>query len=207
MELEASVSGPPSQLPNEANPFRQGSTPSTRGPLVVKLHNETRSTGELFDVVAFRLTSTGKLQSTGTANSPIHWRPLWKREDEWHKIMINYDITHSSNRNKKRWCAIVSSLCCWQRLLERFRTRKATGMQRWGTATSWPWYCLLLSSLTWSSFLSCWIYWDRSESLDSLPATEHVQTTVLRFLKLSSCGYYLRLVAGQRKKKKNTRTY
>ena len=73
VELEASVSGPPSQLPNEANPFRQGSTPSTSGPPVVKLQKETRSfTGELFDVVAFRPTLTGKLQSTGAANSPTH---------------------------------------------------------------------------------------------------------------------------------------
>lgn len=61
-ELDASVDGPPSQLLSEANPFRQGYTLSTRGPLVVKLHKETRSTGELL-IVPFWPTETGKLQS------------------------------------------------------------------------------------------------------------------------------------------------
>ena len=69
VEFEASVSGPPSQLLNEANPFRQESTPS---PPVVKLQKETRSTGELFNDVTFRPPLTGKVHSTGAVNSPIH---------------------------------------------------------------------------------------------------------------------------------------
>ncbi len=55
-----------------ANPFRQGSVPSTNGPFVVKLQKETRSMGELCDDVEFRPTLSGKLQSVGSANSPVH---------------------------------------------------------------------------------------------------------------------------------------
>jgi hypothetical protein len=53
-------------------PAPEGSVPSTYCPFVVKWQKETRSIGELCDVVEFRSTLSGKLQSIGSANSPVH---------------------------------------------------------------------------------------------------------------------------------------
>jgi hypothetical protein len=53
-------------------PAPEGSVPSTYCPFVVKWQKETRSIGELCDVVEFRPTLSGKLQSIGSVNSPVH---------------------------------------------------------------------------------------------------------------------------------------
>ena len=195
-ELEASVSGPPSQLPNEANPLRQGSVPSTNGPFVVKLQRETRSIGELFDVVEFRLTLSGKLQSIGSASSPIHWRPLYgekkKRKKKRHTMTTNYDIMHSTRLNKILNSWLTLFLAAAEGTLSDEESTRNAAVRNINKLA------IILSSLIILS-PSSWICWDRCASLDTPSATEHVQTGVVGFLNLSSMVTTW-IITGQTKK-------